>query len=236
MAIPLSGIISKNTTQFFENKTTAQNNEDTEIMRKSYLALIMLPNWKEEFEKIADIVITNLMTTMPTVDISETQMSISTDSKLFEFDNKKCVLIGNNEGCDIALYHSLGCSRLHAILFPMPQLGIFVIVDLGSMYGIKTIKRSTNADLVHSLPKQRNTLIFTWGEIAILRFAEQTVAINPKTCIICMENPRDVKFNCGHYSTCADCSKSINKCPICRKPKNGTLIGYDLNTCFVVKS
>ena len=36
-------------------------------------------------------------------------------------------------------------------------------------------------------------------------------------CAICMTNEKCmVIVPCGHYYTCAECTKKINKCPICR--------------------
>ncbi|KAJ1694832.1 hypothetical protein LUZ63_011530 [Rhynchospora breviuscula] len=34
-------------------------------------------------------------------------------------------------------------------------------------------------------------------------------------CPICLENPKDMAFGCGHQ-TCVDCSQSLRMCPICR--------------------
>ena len=40
-------------------------------------------------------------------------------------------------------------------------------------------------------------------------------------CAICMDNPRNAAFStCGHTNTCLDCAKSVDKCPICRTPKD----------------
>lgn len=36
-------------------------------------------------------------------------------------------------------------------------------------------------------------------------------------CAICLEKPRNVAFMCGH-GTCAECSSSLEVCPMCRKP------------------
>ncbi|XP_048335250.2 E3 ubiquitin-protein ligase RGLG3 isoform X2 [Ziziphus jujuba] len=36
-------------------------------------------------------------------------------------------------------------------------------------------------------------------------------------CPICLTNPKDMAFGCGH-TTCKDCSVTISTCPICREP------------------
>jgi len=233
MAEPLIKLIGKMTTTSMLTKVTVQSNEDTEQLRKAYEEIIIMPNWKEEFEKVADKVITDLTQTLNTIDNPETTITMACNKQLFEFTDKKCILLGTKEGCDVQLSSNLGCSRLHAILFPLPKFGIFTLVDLGSVNGLKTNKRSIGANLVNSLPKERNLLSFTWNEIAILNFGNQVLAINPKTCIICMDKPRDQKFSCGHYSTCSDCTKLINKCPLCKTPKLGLIHTYDLKTNLI---
>ncbi|KAJ8466656.1 hypothetical protein OPV22_029208 [Ensete ventricosum] len=37
-----------------------------------------------------------------------------------------------------------------------------------------------------------------------------------QVCPICLTNPRDMAFGCGHL-TCSDCGPSLQTCPICRK-------------------
>ena len=37
-------------------------------------------------------------------------------------------------------------------------------------------------------------------------------------CSICLDNEKNIVFNCGHLYTCHDCSYRLNKCPICRIP------------------
>lgn len=36
-------------------------------------------------------------------------------------------------------------------------------------------------------------------------------------CAICLEKARNVAFMCGH-GTCVECAKSLEVCPMCRKP------------------
>lgn len=37
-----------------------------------------------------------------------------------------------------------------------------------------------------------------------------------QVCPICMTNPRNLAFNCGHQ-TCEDCGKDLSSCPMCRQ-------------------
>ncbi|XP_024027685.1 E3 ubiquitin-protein ligase RGLG3-like isoform X2 [Morus notabilis] len=36
-------------------------------------------------------------------------------------------------------------------------------------------------------------------------------------CPICLTNPKDMAFGCGH-TTCKDCGVTISACPLCREP------------------
>ncbi|KAB1212842.1 E3 ubiquitin-protein ligase RGLG1 [Morella rubra] len=40
---------------------------------------------------------------------------------------------------------------------------------------------------------------------------------NQTTCPICLTNPKDLAFGCGHM-TCRDCGPKVTNCPICRQP------------------
>jgi WD40 repeat protein len=55
-------------------------------------------------------------------------------------------------------------------------------------------------------------------------------AVEPATCVICTENPRQIAFTpCGHFCTCVDCAQILvnqtapenPRCPICRAPVTG---------------
>ncbi|KAH7566096.1 hypothetical protein ACOSP7_022356 [Xanthoceras sorbifolium] len=45
---------------------------------------------------------------------------------------------------------------------------------------------------------------------------EPTTLAEP-VCPICLTNPRDMAFSCGH-TTCKDCGSAISSCPMCREP------------------
>eukprot|EP00252_Welwitschia_mirabilis_P001529 TRINITY_DN11395_c0_g2_i2.p1 TRINITY_DN11395_c0_g2~~TRINITY_DN11395_c0_g2_i2.p1 ORF type:complete len:157 (-),score=29.35 TRINITY_DN11395_c0_g2_i2:51-521(-) len=36
-------------------------------------------------------------------------------------------------------------------------------------------------------------------------------------CPICLSNPRDMAFSCGH-TTCRECGDNLSTCPLCRAP------------------
>ena len=45
------------------------------------------------------------------------------------------------------------------------------------------------------------------------------IADDSKQCVVCMNNGKQIIFNCGHYATCFKCSRQIikgnKKCPMC---------------------
>ncbi|WCJ37849.1 Copine (Calcium-dependent phospholipid-binding protein) family [Euphorbia peplus] len=45
---------------------------------------------------------------------------------------------------------------------------------------------------------------------------EPTAPVEP-VCPICLTNPKDMAFGCGH-TTCKDCGATISTCPLCREP------------------
>lgn len=46
-------------------------------------------------------------------------------------------------------------------------------------------------------------------------------------CAICMDNSRNAVFSaCGHANTCLDCAEHVDKCPICRTPKDKIIRVY----------
>ncbi|KAJ4772345.1 Copine-like protein [Rhynchospora pubera] len=48
-------------------------------------------------------------------------------------------------------------------------------------------------------------------------FPEPSLDAQQFVCPICLVNPKDMAFGCGHQ-TCVDCSQSLQMCPICRSP------------------
>uniref|UniRef100_A0A7N0VJN7 RING-type domain-containing protein n=1 Tax=Kalanchoe fedtschenkoi TaxID=63787 RepID=A0A7N0VJN7_KALFE len=38
---------------------------------------------------------------------------------------------------------------------------------------------------------------------------------NNQVCVICLSNPKDMAFGCGHQ-TCSECGEDLHSCPICR--------------------
>jgi hypothetical protein len=139
------------------------------------------------------------------------------------FDEKNRVfMIGRLNGCDVRLLEArdlngTATSRLHSIVYLMPEFNIILVVDVGSATGIRTLKRGSNMDLVDSLPDSRKIIILNWTEFAKLRFHTEDIVLNFKECVVCTEKPREHMFNCGHYCVCKGCSDKLMTCPLCRQ-------------------
>ncbi len=55
---------------------------------------------------------------------------------------------------------------------------------------------------------------------------DNKTSIPHEQCLICIDNKKCIVFNCGHICSCNNCSKSLNKCPMCREPINEKKIVY----------
>ena len=124
------------------------------------------------------------------------------------------VLIGVKPGCDI----EAGLSRLHAIVYIFPSLASVLVVDVGSMTGIRTLERSDKTKpLVSSKPEARAVLEFGLKERVVLSLGGCSIMLNPPQCVVCLDKPRCRQFQaCLHFVTCADCASKLVECPICR--------------------
>src|SRR4051794_13289179 len=72
----------------------------------------------------------------------------------------------------------------------------------------------------------RSALLLDWNEWAVLQLGpdQKPLVINPKQCVVCLEAPREVKFDeCGHYVVCKGCAAKAATCPLCRAPNGGLL-------------
>jgi len=198
------------------------------------------PNyWKEEFYRAA-MLITQGMEEMEKQTVassssssslsSSTPFTIAHNSQLYPFEDKNTILIGRYCGCDLYI-DSVSCvSRLHVMIFPIPQINKYLVVDVGSLMGIKTLQRSTSNIKVDSLPNQRRVLIFDLDEVAELELGVVKICVNPRECGICFEKPRECTLNCGHYVVCNTCRPLISICPLCRANITDHTVGYRLTT------
>jgi hypothetical protein len=176
--------------------------------------------WKTQFIESGNLIVDNFKRKM-VVDSStdlENSMVIAFKGKSYSFESANIILVGTKDNCDVHMAGCAGSSRLHAMIYPIPVLKKYFVVDIGSLSGIKTKARNQNAILNHSLPESRRVLEFEWDEIAVLTLGSHEIVINPKTCLVCLDNPRECTFDCKHYVTCNKCSILVDSCPVCRHP------------------
>lgn len=153
-------------------------------------------------------------------------------------DNVKAILVGSWPGCDVELLFEkcagdLGLSRLHLLIYWFPTLHKIWVVDVGSLFGVVTLKResvgaSFSSDkprlpCLSSTPDNRCVLEFDDTEYVLLELCAprpkvaSKLVLNPPLCIACCNAPRTVTLPCGHHVTCEPCTLQLaNSCPICR--------------------
>jgi len=116
-------------------------------------------------------------------------------------------------------------SRIHFVVFFANNK--IVILDTWSLHGTSTIKNSTQEE-VSSTIGNRKMISFDVGVRFMIRIEGFTLIFNQdlqsstaKDCIICCSNPRSMRFECGHSTTCEECARIIMNgtmtCPICKQ-------------------
>lgn len=217
---------------------TALTQDQIDDIRQNYQTIIVDPNWKTIFKdiarKLSDELIPELSNTVVNNNYYEPLLYQIEDSKKLEKVNDTAITIGRMENIDIRLapYDKVDlCSRVHAIILVMKN-NDYIVVDVGSLTGVICQTRELNEKdpklypIVSSIPNSRKILCFKNSELSIMKFGSVTVTFNPRLCVVCMENPRDMIASCGHFSTCGKCTDDIKKknndsfvCPICRQDK-----------------
>jgi len=94
-----------------------------------------------------------------------------------------------------------------------------VLVDGWSFHGTSIVGRaSSHLGLECSVPKHRAPLFIPANESVTVSLGPYaTFTINPKRCVVCMDNARDVRFSCKHCVACNECAAKLQECPVCRK-------------------
>lgn len=212
-----------------------QMEEESDTLRKTYLEIFKVQNtilddpdwWKRQFIEAStlltkDIIISETTEQLDKSYLSDNEINIAERDipGLLKSFKKDIITIGTHPGCDYVFNSNerqhIRASRLHALI--IITINKYIVVDMGSYTGIITKLRSSKKDKISSRRGDRNILIFDKSEISILQLGNREIIINPKECIVCVNNPREVIFNCGHFVTCNNCSNKLDSCPICRSP------------------
>lgn len=207
-----------------ESQVILEANEET--LRKDYEALFQLgkPNdWLiEEFRFIAT---TMMYVEKYPVDNRPSALTVRSGNQVFHYDKHSWLIFGRvlQSTPKITGLESPHVSRLMCLVYlPQkqgpPEQRKFVVVDLGSLGGIKTIIRSRpDMPCESSLPGARRMLTFDADETFRLQHGNVTLTFNP--CWKCEKNPKTVKTACGHTSVCNSCLATNNHCDTCESAK-----------------
>lgn len=184
-------------------------------LRAYYELAFRQPNPREILEKVGIGVLNDVCKTLKGAECKMVDAFILHDKIAYSLMGKSIVAVGRQYSDVKFDPNATGCSRLHALVFPLPKLGVIAVVDVGSFRGIVTEARSSGKPLVSSLPIHRRTLIFDYDESVVLTMGSQCVRLNPSMCVVCLNEARQIKFQCGHQVTCSDCGLKLPLCPIC---------------------
>lgn len=220
----VASILSKAYASYVSAGEASVSTEDADELRKAYLAIIERETWRKEFKDVArqlaqaasQIHQDDSPGEESEVSHPSATMTFCLEQQVVEIKNRLVILVGRQPRCDLRTQSSQ-TSRVHAIVFLLPATRSFLVVDVGGRTGIYTKARSSSTlPRVHSLPHQRNVLVFEEGETAVLKIANVDLTINPKDCVICLDRKRQVVFSCRHFVACHICSEHLTRCPICR--------------------
>ena len=153
---------------------------------------------------------------------------VQLDGRLFSFSTDQVVTIGL-PGYANDIETDAG-SRMHCIILPV--VDELYLCDVGGKFGFSVTERSTSERgmparaIDCSRPHARRVLRVGIRETAVVQLVPSrrrgpgstAVVLNPKVCTICLDKPREVRFECGHYVCCRSCSQQLRqeRCPICR--------------------
>ena len=148
---------------------------------------------------------------------SEETFSVSISNKIYFFPwSIPVVTIGRLKDADIYIPY---ISRLQVLIYPLEMYKRLLVLDIGSYFGFNTLKRSIAQDLlIVSKPFNRASLLLEQDEIAVVNINNFILTLNPKVCIVCFEQERQVLYSCNHFVCCSTCSKQLEKCPVCNEP------------------
>ena len=124
--------------------------------------------------------------------------------------------VGRSDWNDFVLPDN-NVSRLHFVAFCYP--GGVVLVDGWSFHGTAmTGRENQGLGLDTSVPQSRAPMFIPHGESVTVSVGPYaTFTFNPKRCVVCMENARDVRFSCDHCVSCSSCAHKLRECPVCRQ-------------------
>lgn len=219
------------TEEYDKQITTDIMNSTSDTMREVYLEILKNKNIADKrFTEIGE----EYISTAPFADSdtvsSEKWVVVTVGLDTYVF-SKNIISFGKLKWCDIVT-NDMECSRLHFLMFILPHkkykdfTGVCVVADLGTRNGISTVDRTSDEPNISSKINERNLIIFGLDEIVKLKCGKTELTVvskdtEPKECIICYDNIRQIVLPCNHFTVCERCSYSIDSCPVCKEPYIG---------------
>jgi hypothetical protein len=195
------------------------SHEEIKEMRDFYLGLIDCDNPNTIFETLQEMLLKQLkinkIEKQITLFLNNQFISVSLPIALGRMNDNK-VIYGNSQ--------DLECSRINTILLGCENK--IYIIDFWSLTGTYVLCDGISK---FSTPNFRKSIICDINETLKIKIGETNIICNPPECIICKSYIREIKFLCGHFVSCKECSMKINSCPICREPKR---IDFDFDNCY----
>jgi hypothetical protein len=154
--------------------------------------------------------------------LKPSEIEISCNKQLYRFDaNEQTVVsIGRRSGCDIVVRNEY-LSRVAALIYLLPQFKQVLVVDVGSVSGLKMVDRNrAESTLAKTMFFDRNVIALDWQESSGFELGcGNSFTVRPQWCVICMAQPREVRLNpCRHYILCVRCANRVKTCPWCKLP------------------
>lgn len=202
------------------NSKSVFTQDELKNIRDDYVQHIEEPNWKEYFMMVSNIISSSLPNLGKPYSID---VFVQYQKHIYLLKGP-IIVIGRKSQSDVKLDpNNDQFSRISAIIMFFQKKT--VVIDVGSLYGIKTLTRSNNDQLEHSISTERKPIVFDSSESFTLKFGSDDLdkelsscLIKPKLCGNCLTNVVNVKYTtCGHTITCLKCSKNLLCCPLCRK-------------------
>ena len=195
--------------------------------RVEYKLLCEQANGKKKFERqIVDPILDKLqISKKPTEPINFRVLNMESMIYL-DYQMSDTFTVGRDIKNDIILEDEFAqISRIHFFAFFANNK--IIIFDTWSLNGTSTINNSTS-EKISSIPGNRKLISFDIEsrfmikvEKFIIIFNNKIKSATSKECIICLDNQRSIRFGCGHFCACEECTKIIlngtNECPICKK-------------------
>lgn len=191
--------------------------EESEQLRDDYLERIESRDAPARLRELVDVVDAASQRS-----VEAREVSIKVGRAFHRLSTRSSFTIGRKSWCDVPLPSKQGVSRCHAIVSLYDDA--LVVYDPGSFIGTRTLERSNDGDeLLDSMPGARRALSFGRDETVVLEMGMVRVTLNPRVCIVCEEQPREVVFEpCRHFTMCSVCADCCSVCPLCRAPRDNT--------------